>query len=644
MAGIGMSLPAQARITEIAIDHVEPFAEGSEFGSAGAYERVIGTAKGELDPGDPLNRGIADIDKAPRNARGMVEYDTDIFILRPMDAAKGNHEILYEVNNRGRKFLTHWLLDAPPANANDPKSKEDAGDALVFRMGFTLVWSGWDPDAPRANHGMAMTVPIAEENGQAISRVIRDELVDGTRGPPKPVFKLSYPAASLETKEARLTMRAKEAYPEHVIPDDGWAFIDAHTIKLLPDGTKPDPGALYELTYKAHAPKVLGIGFAATRDLVAFLREGKPDSVGHPDPAGPGIKHTLAFGISQSGRYLRDFIGEGFNQSETHKKVFDGMLTHISGVGRVFLNYEFGQPFRTNTQHEDHLMPENNFPFSTATLKDPVTGKTGSLFRRDGFDPLLIEANTSTEYWQKGASLLTTDPLGERDVELPKTSRVFMIAGTQHAGRVGLTPAAGPCINPRNPHSPEPALRALLVDLDEWVDKGTAPPASRVPTLAAHTLVPPTATGFPNIPEFHVVHETNAIARFADWVAPKPEAGKQYRPLVSEVGTDGNEIAGIRLPDIAAPLATYTGWNAYKTPYPQGELCDRDGSYAPLPKTKAERMSSGDPRLSLEERYGDHAGYVAQVTAAAAALVKERLLLPEDADRYIAAAKAEKTF
>ena len=278
-------------------------------------------------------------------------------------------------------------------------------------------------------------------------------------------------------------------------------------------------------------------------------------------------------------------------------------------------------------------MPENNFPFSTATTKDPVTGKTGSLFRHDGFDPLLIEANTSTEYWQKGASLLTTDPLGERDVELPKTSRVFMIAGTQHAGRVGLTPSAGPCINPRNPHSPEPALRALLVDLDEWVDKGTAPPASRVPTLAARTLVPPTATGFPNIPEFHVVHETNAIARFADWVTPKPEGGKQYRALVSEVGTDGNEIAGIRLPDIAAPLATYTGWNAYKTPYPQGELCDRDGSYAPLPKTKAERMSSGDPRLSLEERYGDHAGYVAQVTAAAAALVKERLLLPEDADR-----------
>ena len=192
--------------------------------------------------------------------------------------------------------------------------------------------------------------------------------------------------------------------------------------------------------------------------------------------------------------------------------------------------------------------------------------------------------------------------------------------------------------------SPEPALRALLVDLDEWVDKGTAPPASRVPTLAARTLVPPTATGFPNIPEFHVVHESNAIARFADWVTPKPEGGKQYRALVSEVGTDGNEIAGIRLPDIAAPLATYTGWNAYKTPYPQGELCDRDGSYAPLPKTKAERMSSGDPRLSLEERYGDHAGYVAQVTAAAAALVKERLLLPEDADRYIAAARADKTF
>ncbi len=635
-----LAAPAEARITALVVDKVEPFADGAAFGEVGAYERVSGTAKGELDPADPRNRGIVDLDKAPRNVRGMVEYDTDFFLLRPADPNRGYHKLLYEVNNRGRKFLTHWLMDAPPANANDPRTAEDAGDALLFRLGFTMVWSGWDPDAPRANNGMAMHVPVARENGRPIVRTIRDELVSGTRAPEAVTFKLSYAAASLDTGKAHLTLRAKEAEPARAIPADGWAFVDERSIKLLPEGTKPVPGSLYELTYDAKDPRVLGIGFAATRDLVDFLR--------YHDGICGGLcidaKEVLAFGISQSGRYLRDFIAQGFNQSEAHRKVFDGVLTHISGVGRVFLNDEFGQPFRTNTQHEDHLMPENEFPFSTATLDDPITGKRGSLFRYDGFDPKLIEVNTSTEYWQKGASLLATDPLGTRDVELPSEARVFMVTGTQHAGRVGLTPAAGPCVNRRNPHSPSAALRALLVDLDEWVEKGTAPPASRVPHLADGTLVAPDATGFPAIPEFHVVRSTNAIARFADWVEPKPAGGQQYRPLVAKVAADGNELAGILLPDIAAPLATYTGWNAYKAPFPEGELCDRDGSYAPLAKTQAERAKSGDPRPSLEELYGDHAGYVAKLTAAADALVRERLLLPEDAQRYIDAAKRDKTF
>ena len=320
------------------------------------------------------------------------------------------------------------------------------------------------------------------------------------------------------------------------------------------------------------------------------------------------------------------------------------MLTHISGIGRVFLNSEFGQPARTNTQHEDHLMPENAFPFSTAMLADPVTGRKGSLFRHDGFDPLLIEVNTSTEYWQKGASLLTTDPLGTQDVELPAGARVFMIAGTQHGGRFGLTSAPGPCANPRNPHDPSPALRALLVDLDEWVEKGVPAPASRVPRIADGTLVRPDATGFPIIPGVTVVREANAVARFKDWVHPRREGGKQYVPLVAKVGADGNEVAGLRLPDIAAPLATYTGWNAYKAPFPEGEICDRDGSYAPLAKAKAERLASNDPRPSLEELYGGRERYVAAITAAAKALVEDRLLLPEDAERYIAVAKAETAF
>ena len=638
---------AEAKITAVSIDRIEAFAEGATFGETGVYERVIGTVKGELDPADQHNRGIVNVENAPRNARGFVEYETEFFMLRPANMAKGNGKVLYEVNNRGRKFLMHWLLDAPAqagAANNDPRSPQDAGNGLVFRQGYTVVWSGWDPDAPRSGGGMAMRVPVAQKPSGPIVRTIRDELVNGTRSPLADVFKLSYEAASIDTQDASLRVRAREADAAHEIARDKWTFVDSRTVKLLPDGTKPPPGSIFELTYQAKDPKVLGIGFAATRDLVSFLRYESRDSADHANPAGPGIKAALGFGISQSGRYLRDFIGQGFNQDESRRKVFDGVLVHISGVGRVFLNDEFGQPARTNTQHEDHFYPENAFPFSTATLRDPVTGTSGSLFRGDGFDPLLIEVNTSTEYWQKGASLLTTDPLGEQDVDLPKNARVFMIAGTQHAGRGGLKPDLGPCANLRNPHNPAPALRALLVDLDQWVTKGIEPPASRVPRISDGTLVRPNQIGFPPIPGFRTTQISNALVRFSNWVEPSALGGPQYQPLVPRVDSSGNETAGILLPDIAAPLATFTGWNVYKSPFPDGDLCDRDGSYSPLAKTKAERLANGDPRPSLEERYGDHSGYVATITAAADDLVKARLLLPEDAEAYTAAARSAKTF
>jgi hypothetical protein len=632
----------QARVVALEIEKTEPFAPGTSFGAAGEFVRIVGKVRGELDPNHPLNTGIVNLDKAPRNARGMVEYETDLFILRPADPAKGNGTLLYEVNNRGRKFLNVWLMDAAPVAAgaiNDPRTAEHAGNGYFLRQGYTIVWSGWDADAPRAGNGMAMTVPVATNNGQPIVRVIRDELVSGTRAPQVDAFRLSYAAATLDQSQARLTVRRKAAYAPAEIPASGWAYVDARTIKLLPDGTKPEPGSLYELTYRAKDPKVLGIGCAATRDVVSFLRYATRDDAGTANPVGAPIRHALAVGISQSGRYLRDHITQGFNQDESRRKVFDGVLAHISGIGRVFHNAEFGQPFRTNTQHEDHTYPENAFPFAAARVKDPVSGKSGATWRGDGFDPLLIEVNTSTEYWQKGASLLHTDPLGRQDLALDRNARVFMVAGTQHGGRAGLDASLGPCVNPRNPHSAAPALRALITALDEWVESGKAPPDSRVPTFRAGTLVDPGRTGFPAIPGATVAREVNQIALFGDWVKPAAHPRTPYRPLVSKVGADGNELAGIRLPDIAAPLGTYTGWNLYKAPFPEGELCDRDGSFFPFARTRAERQAKNDPRPSLEELYGDHAGYVRKVEAAATALVQQRLLLQEDADRYIERAR-----
>lgn len=616
------------------IERIEPLADGAAFGAAGPYERVIGRARGEVDPAHPANAGIALIDKAPLNARGRVEYETDVFILRPRDPARGNGRLLYEVNNRGRKMLFGNIADGPQG-VNDPKTMADVGNGFPMRQGYTIVWSGWDPDAPRANMGLGLTAPVATDGGQPIVREIREEFCSGTRGGALEAFRLTHEASTLDQARARLTVRERADDEPRELPLNQWSFADARTVRLR-DGAQPRPGWLYEIHYEAKNPKVQALGFAATRDLVSFLRH---------DPAslaatGGKVSHALAIGFSQAGRYLRNHLSDGFNRDEQGRRVFDGIYSHIAGIGRIFFNTPFAQPARTGTQHEDHDFPENWFPFSTATVTDPLTGQSGSLMRGDDSDPKLIETNTSTEYWQKGASLLHTDPLGTRDLALPDNSRVYMIAGTQHGGRAGATTDPGPNINPRNPHSPMPAVRALLVALDAWVVSGTAPPPSRVPTLAEGTLVEPDRTGFPALPGAAVVARTNRVAPPGDWIHPSPPA-RAYRTLVCKVDGDGNEVAGIRLPDIAVPLATYTGWNEYKPPYPAGEIADRDGSCLPFAVDKTARTAAGDPRPAIAERYRSGADYVAKVEATVAALVAERLLLAEDAERYIERARKE---
>ena len=631
-------------LIRLQINRKEPFADGMKFGAVGSYLRIAGTAYGELDPRHPLNSVIVNLDKAPCNARGLVEYEVDFDLMRPVDIARGNRKILYEVVNRGRKNLLPVLHGAPetsPTSHNDPATATDAGNGFTFTAGYMLVWSGWDPDAPRANHGLSMRAPVATDEGAPIVKTIRDEFVFGTRVPTtRLTAPLSYEAATLDQGRARLTVRAREGDPHTEIPPGQWAYADARSIKLLPEGTAFRPGLIYDFWYPAKDPKVLGIGFAATRDLVSFLRYEASDRAGNANPVAlsgevPGVQAVLAFGVSQSGRYLRDHVALGFNQDEDGRKVVDGILTHVAGIGKVFANYEFGQPYRTRTQHEDHWFPENHFPFAHVTLTDPVSGQTGGLWRGDGFDPFVIEVNTSTEYWQKGASLLHTDPLGQHDIAIPASVRHFLIAGTQHGGRSGMRAARGSGVHDRNPHDPTPALRALLIALDRWVTEGVEPPDSRVPTLAEGTLVPPKSLRFPSIPEVQVPDAANRVDILEDWVQAKAASASAYTPLVPQVGADGNEVAGIRLPAIAVPLATHTGWNLYKAPYPEGELCDREGAYLPLARTKAERLARGDTRPSLEECYGSREAYVRRVKEVVQGLQEARLLLPEDATRFL---------
>jgi hypothetical protein len=633
---------------EFEVSTVEPFAEGRAIGEAGPYLRIRGTAKGEIDPKASENRVIADLDNAPTNSRGLIEYETDFFILRPADPSRTSGVLVYDVTNRGRKMIMNLLDDAPAsADTNDPKTEDDFGLGFTLGRGCSLVWSGWDAGAPRANNGMAARFPTATENGKPIVGRIRDEFHIGTRAPGQgDVVRLHYPAAATDTESARLAFRDREGGTRTEIPSSGWEFVDNQTIRLLPLGANFAPFKIYEIWYEGTGSTVSGIGFAATRDLVSFLRYERADRKGTSNPmiaadgpvSGTGISHTLAFGVSQAGRFLRHFLELGMNDDGHGRRVFDGVFSHVAGAGKVFANHRFAMPGRTGTQHEDRLYPENWFPFGNAVMTDPFSTTTGAILQGRPTDPLIMEVNSSTEYWQKGASLVHTDPSSRRDAELPENTRVYMIAGTQHGGRPGVDASPGPCVNPRNPHSATPALRALFLALEQWVSKGVPAPQSRVPSIADGTAVDADTVRMPAVGGFAIAPGTNRIGPPVDWVDPPARMDNFYGTAVSAVDADGNEIAGVRLPSIAVPLGTYTGWNVYRAQ--PCELCDRDGSFIPFARTKQEREAARDPRPSLEERYRDRDAYVASVRAASEALVAERLLLPTDAAAYVKAAEA----
>ncbi len=609
--------PAHARVTRLQVLEEIPFANGASFGDAGPYVRIRAVAHGELDPAAPGNRGIALLDKAPRNARGMVEYDTDVEIMRPADPARGSRIMLLDVPNRGNKYVPSWLNDAresPAGMVNDPRTTADAGNGFAFRRGYTVVWAGWQPEAPAANNGMRIRLPVATENGLPITQRIRHEFQVGTRGP-EGAFRIPLPYPAADMQRARLTVRANESDPRTRIPADGWRWVDRRTIQMMPYGTPATPRHIYELTYEATEPTVNGIGFAAVRDVAAYMR--KQD----------GIRHSIGFGVSLSGRFLRHFLDLGMNRDEDGGRVFDGVMPHIGGAGKVFANHGFAQPGRTATQHEDRHYPENWAPFgfgADGLLRDQATA------------PKVIEANTSTEYWQKGASLVHTDASG-RDTALPPGVRMMLVAGTQHGGHFGTAGTPGFCANPRNPNSSGPALRAMMANLEAWVVNGTAPPDSLVPRLKDETGVPASAVRMPGVPGVTWATRDNPVGQPVDWVNPPAAPVQPMSSFVAAVDADGNEVAGIRLPHIAVPLGTSTGINVYKDL--PGELCDRDGIYLPFARTRADRDRTGDPRPSLEERYAGRDDYVAKVTAAADALVAARLLLAEDRDRYVAAAR-----
>ena len=640
--------PTQARVTRIEILRTESFANGTRFDPVGAYEKVVGRFHGELDPAEPLDAVIVDLDKAPRNARGRVEYSSDFYVLKPVDITKGNGALLYDVNNRGNKRALIQFNSAPPSN--DPTTPEEAGNGFLMRQGFTVVWSGWIPDLAATDNNLRIEVPRATSTPGPIAQTVWDEiLVNDTK---TTQARLSFRAVNPDDT-ATLVVRERNADTPATVAADQWEFVDPQTIRLLPAGTAFRIGAVYQVIYRAADPPVAGIGFAATRDLVAFLRRDAADEAGTANPlAAAGkltITRTLAHGTSQSGRYLRDFLYRGFNEDEAHRIVFDGMNPHVA-TARLFLNDRFAQPNRmVNLGHGFIGYPDVSFPFAFETQTDPLTGARDGILRRCGERascPKIISTNTATEYWQSGQSLLTTDPLGQTDGVEPADVRIWHFAGTQHVGTQSTMPK-GVCAMPPDRIDYAPLMRAALTALDRWVKDNMPPPPSRHPRIDDGSLVEMTSPGV-TIPGFVAAKGPNPRPRFdygpdfakgvIDKVLPVALAD-HYRVRVPKVDRDGNEIGGVRLPDIAVPTATAMGWSVRAADAGgAGELCYLDGSYLPFAKTKAEREASGDGRLSLEERYGGRDDYAAKVHDAAAALARDGYLLPEDVERLSARA------
>jgi hypothetical protein len=692
-ASLALAAPAQARISQITITSIQsPTFEGASFGAVGQYEKLIGTVTGEVDPNDRRNEVIVDVKLAPRNAKGMVEYSTDFLILRPINAARGNHRLLYDVTNRGNTNVLGIFNDS--SAGNNPTTAADAGTGYLMRNGWTVLLSGWDFSAPcnrltqtcgpdKASNNFTATVPVATNpGGSPITGLNSEELVVDTGQNPA-TLPLTYPASTLDQSQANLTVRVRYSDAPLLIPPSGWAYVNATTVKLTTGNFTPTH--LYEFTYPAMNPVVAGLGFAAIRDLAVFLRDGPAeDNSGPSNPLAGRLDLLYSTCSSQPCRTVRDFVALGFNESDGQRgrdrdddhgnghdrghdrdhdgdrdgdhdrgaQVFDGVLNWKGGGSGIFLNYRFSQPVRTHRQHIARWTPEIQFPFANERLHDPVTGETAGRLDRcqeTHTCPRIIEANSANEFWAKAASNLLTDARGRDIDDLDSSVRYYLESSAPHGAATGK----GICAMERNPLGPNQLLRALLVDLDAWVVFRRDPPANRIPRVRDGTLVPPlpqAKQGFPDIEIPGVTVPYNGVLHTGDLLdfGPRfhsegimdilpPIVTTPYPSLVPKTDADGNDIAGVRMPDIAVPLATYTGWNLRANG--DGDGCDASGTkinFASSPATRA----PGDPRKSILERYPTHKVYVDAVTQAVQKLQKDGFLIGEDAQAYIDAANA----
>jgi hypothetical protein len=653
--------PVRAEVERVEITSRAVLAAGATFGDTGPYEKIRGRLHYAVDPADPANAAIVDLELAPRGADGKVRFQGDFLLLKPVDLTRGNGRLLYDVNNRGNLYLLRHVNGG--ARTNDPTTLEDVGNGFLMEQGYSLLWSAWNWDVAAGDHRLQIELPIATDDGTPIRQRIAAEIVNSFSTEALPSMPLAwgesrcYPARDAEDNaDAVLTARDAPLGERRPIPSDRWRFARVEAGVTIPDPTSIavdgglQPGVIYELVYEASNPRVVGLGLAAVRDAISFFRFEGADRYGNPSPLARGaaagswlssIERAYVFGVSQSGRFITHMLWQGLHVDESDRMVFDGARIHVAGGGKGGFNHRFAQ----TTHHPSHLeggyFPADHPPFNFAPEGAPADNDVLAAAKRLGAVPKIVITNNALEYWTRSASLVHTDPTGTVDAELHPDVRYYMTNGAPHGGAPSRSRTVTE--HERNPLDVAAVQRAMLLNLDRWVSDGVEPPPSRYPRIDRGELVTAAdhAARFPAIPGMRhpgsnlqprrVSYGLRFWSEGVFTVVP-PEMGEAYRTLVPAFDADGNGIGGIRLSELEAPLGTYQGFNPRSEAAGAPDYLTRfAGSFWAFPVSEDERRRSGDPRPSVAARYRDHQAYVDRVAAAARGLAADRLLLDDDA-------------
>jgi Alpha/beta hydrolase domain len=644
-----------ARVIGIHVASREDVLSGKSFGDAGPYERITGTVTISLPVDNPHNTAIVDLKNAKNLSSGEVVFSADFVALRPLDPKRSNGSLLLEVPNRGRSRIVS-LVDGGDWNV-----EKDAGDAWLLKRGLTVVSIGWQWDA-EGDGALRFRAPVAMERGKHITGMLRGDVMLSRSIPEIPLGHLilgniggsEYPVSAPGDPRNVLTVRQSRNAHRTVIPRSEWQFAHAVDGKLTPSDRFIhlnggfQPGRIYEYVYVVTDPVVAGGGFAVIRDFASYAKHD-------PDSITPALR-VYGEGISQNGRFLRDFLYQGFNADEQGRMALDGVLAHVAGAGRGSFNYRFAQPSRDAQPTSSVFFPTDIFPFTDLPETDPVTGESGGLLDRaiaDNTVPEIFLSNTSYEYWGRAAALVHVSADGKRDIPISDHVRIYHFTGFQHfSGPLPVAKGAGDLCG-QKPQSPLPIRflwRAMIANMDAWVRTGTEPPPSNYPHLSDGTLVTLDRYAFPNLPGVNKPHEANEAERVdfgPDWrrgilrVQP-PQIHGSFPVLVPQVDGDGNEKDGVRLPEITVPLATITGWNLRDPSIgAPNERVAFEGSYVPFAKTEEERKRTNDPRASIAERYAGKQDFLSRYGQALDKLVSARWVLPEDRDALMLRAEQE---